>query len=203
MNRRNYIKRTCFLAFCILVIGTLSGFVTDSNKPESMCITTRVNSAENYRPNAPFRNSLLTKDAPMIMKINVSGTVYTDCQTPLSNALVEVWQTDDYGEYDNNSAAYNYRASLKTDANGKYSFVTIIPGKFAHGDAYRASHINFRVSSKNHQEIVTQIFFKDDPYLQNDPTASQPDAAQRILPVMENNTGKQVVFNIYMAKVEL
>lgn len=202
MKPRYFTQYSLIPAFCLLAFFTLTGFVHHGSKPETRCMTSMDNSAAFYRPNAPFRKSLLTKDAPLIMKINVSGTVYTDCTTPLSNALIEVWQTNDYGEYDNTSKEYKYRASIKTDAQGRYSFETIIPGKFSHEDAYRASHINFRISSPQHQEIVTQIFFKDDPYLASDPVASQPDAAQRILPILEDKTGKQVTFNIYMAKEE-
>ena len=203
MKPRNFRIYSLFPAFCILAILTLTSFVNRSSKPESRCVTSKDNAGQYYRPNAPFRKSLLTKDAPLIMKINVSGTVYTNCTTPLKDALIEVWQTDDNGEYDNNSKDYNYRASIKTDANGKYSFETIIPGKYMVDEQYKPSHIHFRISSKNHQEIVTQIYFKDDPYLAFDPSASQPDAAQRILPIVEEKTGKHVVFDIYMAQVEL
>ncbi len=202
MKTKNFFKHIGFMATCILIFTTTTAFVNRSKAPDNRCETGKDNSAEFYRPNAPFRNNLLTKDAPVIMKINVSGIVYTDCNTPLSNALLEVWHTNDYGEYDN-SKDFNYRASLKTDAEGKYSFQTIIPGKFSHGEAYRASHINFRISSKNHHEIITQIYFKDDPYIASDPVASKPAAAERILPIIEDKTGKQVVFNIYLAKVEL
>jgi protocatechuate 3,4-dioxygenase beta subunit len=202
MNRRDFIKQGSFLAFGISVIGPLSVFGKAGN--EKTCETTKDILGPFYRPEAPFRKNMVMKDAPADLKINVSGTVYTsDCTTPLNDVLVEVWQANQDGEYDNETKNFNYRASIKTDSKGKYNFETIIPGKYMNGDQYRPSHIHFRIRAKEHREIVSQIYFKEDPYIAVDPWASQPEAAQRILPIMDDKTGKQVIFDIYMAKADL
>ncbi|MBC7861774.1 MAG: hypothetical protein IAF38_02295, partial [Bacteroidia bacterium] len=51
------------------------------------------------------------------------------------------------------------------------------------------------------QDLITQIYFKDDPYIEKDPSAKSPEAINRILPVNENKKGEKMVeFNVVMQK---
>ena len=59
-----------------------------------------------------------------------------DCATPLVDATVEVWQADDTGRYDVNypdppddPSEYKLRAQIQTDAEGRYEYETILPGR--------------------------------------------------------------------------
>ena len=49
---------------------------------------------------------------------------------PLANALVEVWHANHLGNYsyfDRSQPAFNLRRSIRTDADGKYSFRSVVP----------------------------------------------------------------------------
>ena len=47
------------------------------------------------------------------------------------------------------------RASLKTDAEGKYRFSSIVPAEYPG----RPRHIHYRVSHTGHATLVTQLYF--------------------------------------------
>jgi protocatechuate 3,4-dioxygenase beta subunit len=80
---------------------------------------------------------------------------------PLAGALVEVWQADARGDYTQVTAGKKddpgclLRASLTTDAGGRYRFQTIVPGEYPG----RPRHIHYRVSAKGHVTLVTQLYF--------------------------------------------
>lgn len=48
------------------------------------------------------------------------------------------------------------RASLKTDAEGRYSFSTIVPAEYPG----RPRHIHYRVSQAAYTTLVTQLYFE-------------------------------------------
>ncbi len=153
-----------------------------------------------YRPGAPKRSDLTYQGLEGV-RIDVKGTVYgSDCVTPLSDALVEIWHCDTEGEYDNESAKYRQRASWTTGSDGKYAFKTILPGKYLNGKLYRPAHIHFRVSEGKSKELISQLYFKGDPHIETDPWASRKTAAHRIIGVVpEDIHGNLAVnFDIYM-----
>ncbi len=200
MNRKKFL-----FASTMTVIGwsTFGSVVKlDDNKFTGDCETTDDILGPFYRPNAPIRNDL-TYDGLRGSRIEIKGIVYgSDCETPLKNALVEIWHANANGEYDNDSSLYRQRASLMTNEKGEYSFLTIIPGKYLNGDLFRPSHVHFRVTEKKSKELISQIYFKDDPHINKDPWASKLKAKERILPlILEDTKGNIVVnFNIYLKK---
>jgi catechol 1,2-dioxygenase len=128
-----------------------------------------------YRAGAPSTTKLynpLGTGKPFV----VSGMVFaSDCVTPLAGAIVEVWQADDKGDYDNQIGdpgpnVYNLRAQTKTDACGRYQFETIVPGHYLNGAQFRPAHVHFQVTHPSlAASFVTQLYFKDDPYNSIDP----------------------------------
>ena len=58
----------------------------------------------------------------------MAGQVFDTRGAVLSYATVEVWQTDHLGHYDLDG--YRYRTTLITDADGKYSLESVIPGHY-------------------------------------------------------------------------
>jgi protocatechuate 3,4-dioxygenase beta subunit len=47
------------------------------------------------------------------------------------------------------------RASIRTDAEGRYRYTTILPGEYPG----RPRHIHYRVSRKGYTALVTQLYF--------------------------------------------
>jgi protocatechuate 3,4-dioxygenase beta subunit len=118
-----------------------------------------------YLPDAPFRTNVAAPDEPG-KRVIIKGTVFeTNCKTPLKDALVEVWQTDAGGRYYYQEDGYRLRGQLKADKNGSYEFITIKPGRYRIGSGYRPAHIHIKVSHTGYRTLVTQLYFKEDPYL--------------------------------------
>lgn len=126
----------------------------------------------------------------------------SDCIAPIANASIEVWQCDSKAEYDNTTSEFRYRGKLLADQEGKYELKTIMPGRYLNGDSYRPSHIHFRLVAKEHKELVTQLYFSGDPYLDSDPFSSNAKARTRILPAKsEGEKSFAVNFDIVLEKV--
>jgi catechol 1,2-dioxygenase len=119
-----------------------------------------------YKANAPFDGNLADDLAGELMLIE--GTVYgCDCETPLAGAVVDVWQADSEGAYD--SAGFTLRGRIETDADGRYSLLTIKPGWYLNGNQFRPAHIHYKVSHQDGAALTTQLYFEGDPYIPDDP----------------------------------
>lgn len=95
-------------------------------------------------------------------KITLTGSVRNrDCR-PIAGALLDFWQADDKGDYDN--TGYRLRGHLFNDANGRYSIETILPGLYPG----RTRHIHVKVSAPNHTPLTTQLFFPNESRNQSD-----------------------------------
>jgi protocatechuate 3,4-dioxygenase, alpha subunit len=94
--------------------------------------------------------------------IEISGRVIELDGRPLDNVVLEIWQADAAGRFDN--PGFSGWGRAPTDANGIYRFRTIKPGA-AKG---RAPHINFLILySGLMRQLQTAMFFSDaaDPVL--------------------------------------
>src|SRR5262245_25472859 len=120
-----------------------------------------------YRKDAPFRSKLaegLKGDAR-----SVKGKVLSPDGTPLRDAVVDVWQADKGGAYDNESEKFVLRGRIRTDKDGLYAYETIMPGQYDLGEAKRPAHIHYKISAEGHRPLTTQLYFKGDPWLGRDP----------------------------------
>ena len=121
--------------------------------------------------------------------VHVSGRVTTSDGTLVAGAIVDVWQSDPRGLYDNQIAeleTMNLRGQFRTDAQGRYWFRTVRPAGYpvpTHGPVgdllraqrrspYRPAHIHFMVSAPGYRTLVTQVFADDAEYLESDVTFS-------------------------------
>lgn len=198
MDRKAFIKKTTLAVFSMSIIGKV--MEASPGIFSSDCATTNDILGPFYRADAPVRNDLRIKGVAG-NEIKIGGTVFgSDCKTPLKNAKVEIWHCDTDGEYDNETKEFRHRATAYADENGAYNFNTIIPGKYLNGRLYRPAHIHFRVSAKDHKELISQIYFQGDPHIEEDPWASKQKAAHRILPVFPDDIKSSlgVKFDVYL-----
>ena len=202
MQRRKFIKETGMTAIGIGVFGNIvwieNGLATGDTP------TTTDLLGPFYRPGAPFRTDINPRGYAG-KKFRISGTIFKeDGKTPFKNCLIEIWQCDENKNYDNISDDYTYRGSQKTGADGKYSFICMHPIPYPVGenvDIWRPAHIHLLVSGKDQQDLITQVYLKDDPYLETDSASSSPNAINRILSITRNKLGEEeVVFDIVMQK---
>lgn len=154
-----------------------------------------------YRPGAPFKTDLI-QSGTKGETLHFGGTVFgKDGKTPVNGALVEIWHCNEDGVYDNTSDNYVYRAAAKTSADGKYRFKTIMPVPYAAGQTViRPAHIHMRISGDSGtQDLVTQIYFKGDKYIEGDSSSSDPKSLNRILDMSKNEKNEKVVkFDVYL-----
>jgi catechol 1,2-dioxygenase len=198
MDRKKFLISSTLSVFALTAFGSVvkarNGQLTGD------CDTTSDILGPFYRPNAPERADL-TFEGLEGTPITIKGCVHkSDCKSLLSEAMVEIWHCNAMGEYDNDSSEFRHRAHLKTKANGEYAFTTILPGKYLNGTLYRPAHIHFRVTEKNSKELVSQIYFKGDPHIEQDPWASKERAKLRVLTITpEDIRGNLIVqFDIYL-----
>ncbi len=122
-----------------------------------------------YRGGAPFRTDL-TEAGTLGTRLTVSGRVLdADCQ-PLADALVDVWQADESGGYDNDGANdpppadFVLRGRMNAGGDGAFSFRTIIPGRYLNGAQFRPAHLHVTVSAPGYVSLTTQLYFEGDPF---------------------------------------
>jgi protocatechuate 3,4-dioxygenase beta subunit len=84
---------------------------------------------------------------------------------------------------------------MRVDGSGRYEFQTMVPkpytvptdgpvGRYLEAigqHPWRPAHIHFKVTAPGHQTLVTQVFFPDDPYLDNDTIGAVKEALVRPL----------------------
>jgi protocatechuate 3,4-dioxygenase beta subunit len=98
------------------------------------------------------------------MPLSVSGGIYSVSGEALQDAKVEVWQTDHYGHYDNET--YKFRATLTPDSKATYAFESVMPG---HYPQRVCQHVHYLVQAPGHKPLVTQLYFGTDPVFEGDP----------------------------------
>ena len=168
-----------------------------------------------YRFGAPFRTKL-AGPGELGDRLVLTGTVFSaDCRTPLPDALIEVWQANDSGVYDTNkpgnfteATTFNMRGMLYTNEKGQYEIETIVPGRYPvppdlpglekYAGLTRPAHIHFRVMESLHIPVTTQLYFKGDPFIANDPWASHKSSLA--IALKQNGEVKHGVFDIVLAR---
>jgi protocatechuate 3,4-dioxygenase beta subunit len=137
-----------------------------------------------FTANSPERADLF-EEGMAGTKIVVTGYVYTtDCQ-PVANALLDFWQADGNGVYDN--SGYTLRGHQYTDANGHYRLTTVVPGIYPG----RTEHIHVKVQAPNGKLITSQLFFPG--VIQNDSDGIFDQSL--LLAIQETSDGLEGQFN--------
>jgi protocatechuate 3,4-dioxygenase beta subunit len=140
-----------------------------------------------FKPNSPARASLLEPGMPG-SRIVVEGSVLTtDCR-PIPRALIDFWQADDRGAYDN--AGYRLRGHQFTDDAGHYRLETIVPGHYPG----RTRHVHVKLQAPNGPVLITQLYFPGEP-------ANQQDGIFRpelVMKVRDAGAGKLASFDFVL-----
>jgi protocatechuate 3,4-dioxygenase, beta subunit len=134
--------------------------------------------------------------SPIGQRINVSGRVLDGNGRPIPGTLVEIWQANSAGRYrhavDRTPAPLDPNFTgvgrCLTDSEGRWHFVTIMPGAYPwgnHPNAWRPRHIHFSLFGRAFvQRLVTQMYFPGDPVFPEDPifnSVRDPKARERMI----------------------
>ncbi len=109
-----------------------------------------------FKPSSPLRGNLL--DAGMEGdKLVITGRVISRSCAPMKNALLDFWQADALGQYDNDG--FTLRGHQFTDDNGNYRLETVRPGLYPG----RTRHIHVKVVAPEKLILTTQLYFPKEP----------------------------------------
>ena len=89
-------------------------------------------------------------------RIALAGMVLTRSCRPVPNVLLDLWQADARGVYDNKG--FRLRGHQFSDARGCYRFETVVPGRYPG----RTPHLHLRVQAKGRPILTTQLYFPDE-----------------------------------------
>ncbi len=139
-----------------------------------------------YREDAPEMEAgaRIVKN-PTAEEIAVYGRVTDTAGNPVPGALIRVWQTSEHGLYDlqqNGGAELDMRGNFRADSTGAFCFRTVRPLGYAipmdgpvgalvrsqnrHG--FRPSHLHVMIGAEGFRELVTALYFGDDPHIDSD-----------------------------------
>ncbi|HTJ31974.1 MAG TPA: carbohydrate-binding protein [Dactylosporangium sp.] len=108
-----------------------------------------------FKPNSPMRTAIASGIPGT--RLTLSGFVFGIACQPIANALLDFWQADDSGAYDN--SGFRLRGHQFTDARGAYTLSTIVPGLYPG----RTRHIHVKVQAPNRSVLTTQLYFPGEP----------------------------------------
>ena len=148
----------------------------------------------------PYRKVLANSNEPGT-RVFISGTVKAnDCETPIQNAIVDVWHANDNGCYtvfmecdsgNSDGDPYNLRGKILTDENGEYGFESIWPGYYSG----RPRHFHYKITTPQGLELVTQCYFEGDPQINQQWVEDHPG---QIIPLNETENALIGIFDINM-----
>jgi protocatechuate 3,4-dioxygenase beta subunit len=116
----------------------------------------------------------------------LSGRVLRPEGKPIANARLDVWQSGADGFYNvqklDDQPKGNLRGVFHTDADGRWSFQTIVPASYPVPDdgtvgtllramgrhPWRPAHVHFIVSAPGCERLTTHLFVNGDKYLESD-----------------------------------
>lgn len=109
-----------------------------------------------FEPRSPRRRSLLEPGLPGT-RLLVTGSVVTTSCRPVRGALLDFWQADSAGRYDNRG--YRLRGHQFADAGGRYRLETVVPGLYPG----RTRHVHVKVQARGGPVLTTQLYFPGEP----------------------------------------
>ena len=154
------------------------------------------------------RSELVTPDHPEAIRIE--GTVYDGAGEPVSDAMVEIWQANEAGRYNDPrdvredlplDEGFSGFGRSGTDAGGRFTFVTVKPGPVPGPDGgMQAPHIMVSVFARGLlKRVVTRIYFPDEEEANaNDPVLSSIEDLEFRRTLIAHDEGEALRFDIHL-----
>ncbi len=210
VSRRSFLQKSFTLPVAFL-IAACSGSVSNTGSagntaaspaasagarprtlsPSSACSGTPTPSQTEgpyYKSGSPERTSL-REPGLLGTPLTVTGYVLSTTCQPIAGALLDFWQADNNGNYDN--SGFRLRGHQYTDKQGRYSLETIVPGEYPG----RTRHIHVKVQAPGQPILTTQLYFPAEPHNNSDPIFSPA----LLLHVQNTSNGQLATFNFVLA----
>ncbi|PRH76669.1 dioxygenase [Streptomyces solincola] len=140
-----------------------------------------------FKPNSPRRTSLV-EPGTVGTRLTVGGYVFGRACLPVGGVLLDFWQADHNGAYDN--TGFRFRGHQFTDATGKFALTTIVPGLYPG----RTRHIHVKVQAPGRPVLTTQLYFPGEPRNNTDPIFD----ARLLMTVRDAGGAKEASFDFVL-----
>jgi protocatechuate 3,4-dioxygenase beta subunit len=200
MKRRIFVK-----AGALGTVGVIShSAIADSNQPTPAEIK------------GPFYSVIAQKDKDFdLTKVDnskmealgehifVYGSIIDTAGLPVENATVDVWQANAAGKYrhphDSSLAPAdeNFQgwAIVQTGKDGKFKFKTVLPGSYPVAPGWvRPPHIHFKVTKREYVELITQMYFPEQPLNKIDKLLLKKNKDQQKLMIAQKSSDQPNTF---------
>ena len=156
-----------------------------------------------YRQDAPMMelgSSIISQDAGS--EVVIHGYVRNAAGQGIPNALVQIWEPDETGNYDlqkHDPSVMDLRGCFHADSGGRYYLRGVCPTGYMipmdgpvgdmiraqkrHG--YRPAHIHFVIGAPGYRELVTALYIAGDDHIDSDTVFGVSDSL--ITSVNEND----------------
>ena len=154
-TRRTVLGAGVFAASSLLTIDTSIAEAPLNLTPachDGDAVTLAQTEGPYFKPSSPERIELI-EEGIAGQPIELAGLVLTRACKPVAGALLDFWQADDQGRYDN--SGFRLRGHQFTDADGRFRLRTVVPGAYVG----RTRHIHVKVQPRGGRVLTTQLYF--------------------------------------------
>ena len=168
----------------VLGLSALVGLMNDKNGTGFHSDTSLLGPF--YRENSPqfeLGQSIATKSHGK--EIALYGRVLDSNGCGIAQASIQIWQTDEEGDYDMQkpeASEMDLRGTFHSDSEGRYCLRSVLPAGYSIpmdgpvGDLIRAqkrhglrpSHIHYLLGAPGYRELVTALYIHGDPHIGSD-----------------------------------
>ena len=150
-------------------------------------VTPRQTEGPYYKRSSPERTSLLEPGLTGTSLVLTGYVLSRRCQ-PIARALLDFWQADGHGQYDNQG--FRGRGHQFTDEAGRYRLETVVPGAYFG----RTRHIHVKVQAPNRPILTTQLYFPGEPRNARDGLFNPA----LLMAIQDTADGKAAQFNLIL-----
>lgn len=146
-----------------------------------------------YKAGAPNRAVLREPGMGGTRLVFFGRVLNASCQ-PVPNAVVDLWHSNEQGEYDNQG--FRLRGKVTADPSGNFRFETIQPkGYPTGGGGYRCAHFHLKVHVEARPSFTTELYFPGDPLNRTDGMFRE----SRMVKLSTDGKGKAAEYDLVIA----